>query len=505
LPVVEPVNRLRVFVASPGDTEEERNRLSSVIEEINRGIARDRGLILELVRWETDVRPGMGGDAQEVINQQLPDADIVVGIFWKRLGTPTPRAESGTAEELEAAIEQWHSQGDIEILTYFNQSPYTLDSAELSQLERLLAFRDKLKSQGMLLWNYDGVPDFEAKARQHLTAAVRDWPDRAPRRADRRRAGARLERGGATPSKAVRAEVDVTRMGDVQTLASELRAELLERGFSGPAAARAATVLLELLANVRDHSASTSASVEVEVRTATIFCAVIEVRHAGPEFDLEKAVRKGWEDYQQGDREHGLVKVSRLASHLRLMTEGISAGVVGIECLVYDSPSIGSGILDELDGVTPVYLEFDLPKRWRFGQEIYAGRDLETPLHLALEKPTPRLLDLYLGGLRVPPGGYLAIEFVGNVLPSEIGPQPLTGQVAGIYPQPRSEHVTEAALEVQFNECFASQRVVMHAYETGSIPTDLLREWANLWEVPFFTEPGELKSFLSQLPRVNSF
>jgi len=502
--VVEPVDRLRVFIASPGDTEEERNRLDSVIDEINRGIAGDRGLVLELVRWETHVRPGMGSDAQEIINRQLPDVDIVVGIFWKRLGTPTPRAESGTAEEIEAAIERWRERGGIEILTYFNQSPYTLDGSELSQLERLFAFREKLKEQGILFWTYDGVPDFEAKVRQHLTAAVRDWPASAPRRTDRLRADARSKRPGTTSSNALQAEVDVTRMGDVQTLASQLRAELLEQGFGSPATARAVTVLLELLANVRDHSRSTSASVEVEVRTGSIFCAVIEVTHPGSEFDLEGVIRKGWEDYQHGDREHGLVKAARLASHLRLTTEGRSAGVVGIECFVYDSPALGSGVLDDVDAITPVYLEFDLPKRWRFGQEIYGDRELEALLQFALTRPAPRLLDLCLGGLQVPADGYLAVEFVGDVLPSEIGPRPIVGSVAEIYPWPRSKHVTEAALEVHFNECFDAQRVVMHAYKTGSIPTGLLQEWAGLWGVPFFANPEELKDFVDRLPRASS-
>jgi hypothetical protein len=49
---------LRIVVASPGDVQAERDALTTVVEEINRGIAGDRSLRLELSRWETDTYPG---------------------------------------------------------------------------------------------------------------------------------------------------------------------------------------------------------------------------------------------------------------------------------------------------------------------------------------------------------------------------------------------------------------------------------------------------------------
>jgi hypothetical protein len=167
--------RLTVFVASPGDTQEERDRLDTIVAELNRGIARDRGLVLELVRWETHARPGIGLDAQDVINRQVPVPDLVIGVFWKRLGTPTPRAASGTAEEIALAVERWRKAGDVEILVYFNQQPYAPVSSEIEQITRLLQFRSDLESQGLLVWNYQGTADFETKVREHLTAAIRAW------------------------------------------------------------------------------------------------------------------------------------------------------------------------------------------------------------------------------------------------------------------------------------------------------------------------------------------
>jgi hypothetical protein len=51
---MQDVTILRVVVASPGDVQAERDALPAILAEINRGIAAERGLRLELMRWETD-------------------------------------------------------------------------------------------------------------------------------------------------------------------------------------------------------------------------------------------------------------------------------------------------------------------------------------------------------------------------------------------------------------------------------------------------------------------
>ena len=62
---MEQVHVLRIVVASPGDVQAERDALQVVLEELNRGIAAERGLRLELVRWETDAYPGFHVDGPQ--------------------------------------------------------------------------------------------------------------------------------------------------------------------------------------------------------------------------------------------------------------------------------------------------------------------------------------------------------------------------------------------------------------------------------------------------------
>ena len=49
---------LRIVVASPGDVQAEREALSGVVDELNHGIARERGLQLDITRWEDDAYAG---------------------------------------------------------------------------------------------------------------------------------------------------------------------------------------------------------------------------------------------------------------------------------------------------------------------------------------------------------------------------------------------------------------------------------------------------------------
>jgi hypothetical protein len=52
------VQILRIVVGSPGDVQAERDAIATVAAELNRGMAADRGLRLEIARWETDAYPG---------------------------------------------------------------------------------------------------------------------------------------------------------------------------------------------------------------------------------------------------------------------------------------------------------------------------------------------------------------------------------------------------------------------------------------------------------------
>lgn len=164
---------MRVFIASPGDVADERDITSHVVAESNRIFGNPFGVQLEPVRWETHAWPDVGDDAQNVINKQIREFDVLVGIMWKRFGSPTKRAKSGTGEEFDRAYQLFKKYGRPKIMFYFRITPfYTTDLKEISQFRKVAEFRRKLERLGVLYWNYDTPLEFERNVREHLIRQI---------------------------------------------------------------------------------------------------------------------------------------------------------------------------------------------------------------------------------------------------------------------------------------------------------------------------------------------
>jgi hypothetical protein len=164
--------KIRIFVASPSDVQAEREQLAKVINELNltiTALAPEKRVLLELVRWETHVVPSLGSDAQDVVNQQIGEYDVFVGILWKRMGTPTAVATSGTEEEFNRAYRVWQSNRTLPILLYFCQRPFPLPRLreEVDQLGKVVDFRTKVSAMGLVA-DYSDHDQFADIIRPHL-------------------------------------------------------------------------------------------------------------------------------------------------------------------------------------------------------------------------------------------------------------------------------------------------------------------------------------------------
>ncbi|MFC0516885.1 OST-HTH/LOTUS domain-containing protein [Mucilaginibacter angelicae] len=152
----------RVLIASPGDVGNERDVIPEVINEwnaINAGISK---VVLMPIKWETHSAPLMGDRPQAIINKQLvEDCDVLVGVFWTRIGTNTGVTISGTAEEIEQFLAQKKP-----VMLYFSQSPVEPDKIDIVQFTALKNFKEKMRLEG-LTESYNGIPDFRQRfARQ---------------------------------------------------------------------------------------------------------------------------------------------------------------------------------------------------------------------------------------------------------------------------------------------------------------------------------------------------
>lgn len=159
---------LSVMIASPGDVTEERNLIRDIIHEWNDINSKATECVLLPVGWETHSAPDLGERAQEIINKSVEHCDLLVGVFWTRLGTPTGDFESGTVEEIKRHI----SEGKP-AMVYFSTAPVAPQSLDLKQYTALKKFKEWCLKQG-LVESYDNISDFSDKFRRHLQMKVRD-------------------------------------------------------------------------------------------------------------------------------------------------------------------------------------------------------------------------------------------------------------------------------------------------------------------------------------------
>jgi tetratricopeptide (TPR) repeat protein len=138
------IQETSLFIASPGDTVDARNRVREAVERVNRLVGRPNRIIVNAIGWE-DIPSGRAKRAQDRINPYVKRADIFVGILNKRFGSPTGIAESGTKEEYLLITKRWkHERPRPEVMMYFKKLPVSDLSRPTRQLTKVLRFKQQI-------------------------------------------------------------------------------------------------------------------------------------------------------------------------------------------------------------------------------------------------------------------------------------------------------------------------------------------------------------------------
>ncbi|WP_292935970.1 hypothetical protein [Noviherbaspirillum sp.] len=163
-----PAQVFRVLIASPSDVSAEREVAVRAIQEWNDLNAAERRVVLLPLRWETHSAPVYGKRPQDVINRQVVDhCDLLVGIFWTRVGTPTGTAESGTVEEIERIANSGRP-----VMLYFSQAKQDPEKIDLDQLGRLREFKKKTFPKA-LVESYADHVEFKDKLAKQIEIQLR--------------------------------------------------------------------------------------------------------------------------------------------------------------------------------------------------------------------------------------------------------------------------------------------------------------------------------------------
>ncbi|MGV3520296.1 DUF4062 domain-containing protein [Luteitalea sp.] len=159
----------RVMIATPSDVPSERQVVREAVHYWNTILADERKVVLLPVGWETHAHPFMGERPQATINRKvLRDCDLLIAVFWTRLGSPTGAAASGTVEEIEE-----HLKSGKPAMIYFSNAPVRPDSIDEAQYRALREFRTDCEHRG-LIETFESVSELGEKVQRHLVQLVLD-------------------------------------------------------------------------------------------------------------------------------------------------------------------------------------------------------------------------------------------------------------------------------------------------------------------------------------------
>lgn len=155
---------LSVLFTGPSDTVDLVKAATEEVHRWNSARAVAAGFVLLPRHYSMDAVSlfETGGDGQAMINDQLvSSADIVISLFRHKLGSPTPRAVSGTAEEIETTL----ANGRRLHIYFSDETPDLREQPARDQWDSLTTFKKNLKGG---LWDtfdsHSGLRDLVGRA-----------------------------------------------------------------------------------------------------------------------------------------------------------------------------------------------------------------------------------------------------------------------------------------------------------------------------------------------------
>ena len=134
-----------LLISCPSDVSSSIPGIIAAVEDFNALFGRQHDVVVRPVHWSKNAYSQMGGQVQELLNKQIvDDADMAIGVFWTRFGTPSQQYNSGTEEEIERMI----SCGK-QVFLYFLHTPIDPSEIDFEQYAKIQQFRSRHKGKGI--------------------------------------------------------------------------------------------------------------------------------------------------------------------------------------------------------------------------------------------------------------------------------------------------------------------------------------------------------------------
>ena len=129
------------MIVSPSDISEEREIAKSVLYRWNELNSRFHNIVFSVLGYDINAHADSGVHPQESLNHQLLEqADLIIAIFWTKLGTPTTEYSSGSVEEITKHIQQGKKA-----LIYFSSKQVSPSGFNSEQYKKLQDYKKSIQ------------------------------------------------------------------------------------------------------------------------------------------------------------------------------------------------------------------------------------------------------------------------------------------------------------------------------------------------------------------------
>lgn len=143
-----------VFISCPSDVRPARRKCETVALELNIACRRNNDPFrFEVIHCDNMAASAIGASGQGVIEAQIGQYDLYVGIMGARFGTSVDGFGSGTEKEFLSAVECYHNGTCKNVSFLFqdkNLRASTTKNDQLDQLKKVSEFKDMVRSSGVL-------------------------------------------------------------------------------------------------------------------------------------------------------------------------------------------------------------------------------------------------------------------------------------------------------------------------------------------------------------------
>ncbi|MEP6466923.1 MAG: hypothetical protein ABJB05_11495 [Parafilimonas sp.] len=160
-----------IFIASPSDVAKERELIKKEIIQWNDINAQYKNIVLLPLTWEDNIASGFEKSGQDKINETLLEkAELMIAVFWSKVGTPSKKFISATVEEIE-----YHLERNKPLMIFFCDRPFPI-GLDTKQIELVKEIKEKYQLKGIYK-PYSTLEDFSAKISKSIQLKLNERND----------------------------------------------------------------------------------------------------------------------------------------------------------------------------------------------------------------------------------------------------------------------------------------------------------------------------------------